>query len=171
MENIELKLDENNELIFRVTIQGAEQPASAIRFVCETGDVAYMFSGTSTADGEISVRVPALKEKIREGTYVGRLEVLVEGRYFAPLEFNTTFKQSLKVVAEAVTRAKPIIAEQKLQATAEVITVRSEHSREVVKPKIVPSKLVEKVVPKKIQETTQIQDLTALKKAIRGFIK
>jgi hypothetical protein len=46
--------------------------------------------------------LPVLKDKIKEGLYQSRVEVLIENRYFAPVNFNIQFKKAVKVVAEAV---------------------------------------------------------------------
>lgn len=104
-EIVELKLDESNELLFKVTIQGANASPAKVRLVCEDSDVSYMFEGHSTDDGEIRFIVPSMKGKLKEGTqYFTKVEVLVENRYFSPVEFDIEFKQSLKVVSEGSIR-------------------------------------------------------------------
>jgi hypothetical protein len=102
-ELVELKLDEANELLFKVSIQGASAPPSAVRLVCESEGLSYLFEGHATQDGEIRFVVPALKDKVNEGTtYASKIEVLVENRYFSPVQFDVKFKQSLKVVSEGI---------------------------------------------------------------------
>lgn len=102
-ETIELKLDEANELLFKVTIQGADAAPAKVRLVCEGEDISYMFEGHSTDNGDIRFVVPEMKKSIADGAaYTGRIEVLVENRYFTPVEFDIAFKQSMKVVAESV---------------------------------------------------------------------
>ncbi len=109
MADISLKLDETNELIFKVDITGTE-PVDAspmIRFVCEDKNVSYIFEGKYNDDQEVEVVVPPMKGRLKEGTeYKTKLEVILEDRYFVPLELDAVFEQATKVVAEMVTRKK-----------------------------------------------------------------
>jgi len=103
LETISLDLEESNELLFRVKIEGTEPSPAKVRLVCESGDLAYMFNGYPTQEeGVVQFLLPVLKDKISEGMYLSRVEVLIENRYFAPVNFNIDFKQAVKVVAEAI---------------------------------------------------------------------
>ena len=133
-ETIELKLDEANELLFKVTIQGADATPARVRLVCEGGDISYMFDGHSTDDGEIRFIVPEMKNRLKEGeTYLSRVEVLVENRYFSPVEFDMTFKQSMKVVAEGVgvNPVKKVSPEVVVQASIQKV---ARAAQETLKP-------------------------------------
>lgn len=107
-ERIVLNLDESNDVRFDVKITssdhlgGTSGPGVQLRLVCETNDLEYSFRGTSTNDGSVQIIVPPMKGVMTEGAYDARLEVIVEGRYFVPLEFTAEFKVPLKVVAEGV---------------------------------------------------------------------
>lgn len=103
LETIDLDVEEASELLFKVKVEGIEPAPAKVRLVCEAGEVAYMFNGHPTPeDGVVQFLLPVLKDKIREGVYSSRVEVLIENRYFAPVNFNINFKKAVKVVAEAV---------------------------------------------------------------------
>lgn len=107
-DRIVLNLNESNDVRFDVKITSSERfsntdgPQVRLRLVCEANDIEYSFRGTSLSDGTVQVIVPPMKQTITEGTYDTRLEVIVEDRYFVPLEFAVEFKTPLKVVAESV---------------------------------------------------------------------
>ena len=104
-EITELRLDESNELFFKISVHGAERSPDSIRLVCEHGDVSYSFKGKMTNEPDI-VRfvVPALKNTMKSGQlYEARVEVIVDNHYFVPVKFNAEFVEPMKVVAESVT--------------------------------------------------------------------
>jgi len=103
LETIDLDVEKSNELFFKIKVEGVDQAPTKVRLVCEAGDVSYMFKGYSTTeDGMIQFVLPALKGQLKEGTYPGRVEVLIENRYFSPLMFNINFKREMSVVVESV---------------------------------------------------------------------
>ncbi len=71
--------------------------------VLESSKMDLVFDGTAIPGGEVSVIVPSLKGIINEGIYNTRLEVIVDDRIFTPLQLTANFKQSIKIMAEAVT--------------------------------------------------------------------
>jgi hypothetical protein len=102
-ETIELDLEESNDLTFKIKMEGAAAAPAKVRLVCEGEDFAYMFKGYGTGEDEVvQFTLPRMDKKITEGTYNARVEVLVDNRYFAPLQFNINFKKTLSVVAEAI---------------------------------------------------------------------
>lgn len=106
LETIDLDVEEPNELLFKVKVEGAEQAPAKVRLVCESGDFAFMFNGhTAGQDGLIQFVLPPMKDKLKEGLYAARVEVLIDNRYFAPVQFQVNFKKTIKVVAEQVTLA------------------------------------------------------------------
>jgi hypothetical protein len=128
LETIDLDMEEANELLFRVKVEGAEQAPAKVRLVCESGDLAFMFNGrVAGPDGLIQFNLPVMRDKLKEGLYQSRVEVLIENRYFAPVQFQVNFKKAVKVVAEAVNVAPRKVAPE--------ITVTA---APVVKPKPVP---------------------------------
>lgn len=127
MEKLEFRLDEVNELLFKVVIEGTKERPSAIRFVCENGeDVSYMFKGkTGIEPGEILITIPAMEKVMKEGEYEGRLEVLIEGKYLSPLRVLTRFSPGVKVVAEAVESS---VAKPEITARASVVMKQEKKS-------------------------------------------
>ncbi len=130
-EKINLKLDEKNELLFKVMIQGTDAKTARIRLVCEGDDnISYAFSGKLTENGEIQFIIPEMKKYISgKKNYKSHVEVMVENRYFVPSTFELTFKESTKVVTESVKVKKdvnPIEVKSQVQSvnnkTKEVIT-------------------------------------------------
>ena len=123
-DSMELRLDESNELFFKISVFGAERSPDAIRLVCEAGDLSYAFKGkTTTEDGIVCFVVPAMKNTIKAGIYEARVEVIVDNHYFVPVKFNADFKQPMKVVAESVTHATSYKKEEpKLAVKAAVVT-------------------------------------------------
>lgn len=103
LEVVDLDVEEPSELLFRVKVEGADQAPTKVRLVCEGPDLGLMFDGRSAGqDGLIQFNIPVLKDRIKEGTYTSRVEVLIDNRYFAPVRFQVNFKKKVKVVAEAV---------------------------------------------------------------------
>lgn len=101
-----LKLDEDNEMFFKINIQGADRGPEAIRLVCEAGDISYYFKGKATnEDGIVRFVVPSMKESaiVPGELYDARVEVIIDDHYFVPVRFKTEFKQPMKVFAESVT--------------------------------------------------------------------
>jgi len=103
LETLDVDIEDTSELLFKVTVEGADQSPAKIRLVCESGDLAYMFNGRPGPDGLVQFVLPAMKDKLKEGLYQSRVEVLIENRYFAPVQFQLNFKRAVRVVAEAVT--------------------------------------------------------------------
>lgn len=122
LEIVDLDMEENNELLFKVKIEGADPAPARVRLVCESGDLAYMFNGRLAGqDGLIQFNLPVMKDKLKEGIYQSRVEVLVDNRYFAPVQFQINFKKAVKVVAEAVFTRMPI-QKPDVNVTAQIMT-------------------------------------------------
>lgn len=102
-ETIELDLEESNDLTFKIKMEGTAMTPAKVRLVCENEDFAYMFNGYGTGEDEVvQFTLPRMDKKLTEGNYNARVEVLVDNRYFAPLQFQINFKKTLSVVAEAI---------------------------------------------------------------------
>lgn len=103
METIEVKLDEPNELYFNVHVEGSSVGIVNVRLLCEGEDVSTIFAGKYLENGEVKVMIPEMKKNslFKENKdYVAKLEVMIENRYFIPLQFGLRFKESVKVFAE-----------------------------------------------------------------------
>lgn len=122
-ETIALDIDESNDLTFKIKMEGAASAPAKVRLVCEGEDFAYMFNGYGTGEDEVvQFTLPRMDRKISEGTYAARVEVLVDNRYFAPLQFQINFKKTLSVVAEAI-RVVPKVTRPDITVTASSISV------------------------------------------------
>ena len=155
--SIDLDIEDSNELLFKVRIEGTDPAPAKVRLVCESsnGDISYLFNGCAlNEDDLVQFNIPNMNNKLKEGNYKGRIEVLVENRYFTPVEFNINFKKTMKVVAEAVNNfvlrkpqetsvtvsALPIVVPK----TPKQIPVQPQPTREVpqIKPQEVPVKKI-----------------------------
>jgi hypothetical protein len=157
-ELVELKIDEANELIFKVTVEGESTEPAKARLVFDGGLTSYLFNGKSAGEDNVQFIVPALKNSVKEGEkYNGRIEVLVENRYFVPVEFDVSFKQPVRVVAEALR------VNSTQRATVPVVKVSAS---QVVKqaPPAPPAPIVEKnveqpIVEKKVEPATVVPEV------------
>jgi hypothetical protein len=118
MDTINLHLDSDNELLFKVTVEGSREAETTCRLMLEKDDFSYMFTGGVSADGEVKVTIPTLKKNLTEGSYNAHLEVLVDDRIFVPLTFNANFTESVKVTAESITRT----SKKSVGASAKIIS-------------------------------------------------
>lgn len=123
LETIMLDAEEANELLFKVKVEGSDPAPARVRLVCEAGEFGYVFNGHGTSEeGVVQFLLPVMKDKIKEGTYLSRIEVLIENRYFAPVQFQLGFKKTMTVVAEAIT-VQPRKAPPEVRVTAQPIIV------------------------------------------------
>lgn len=133
-EVTELRLDEANELYFKISVHGAERSPDAIRLVCEAGDVAYSFKGKVTEQDIVRFVVPPMKNVVKSGQLCeARVEVIVDDHYFVPVKFEAEFKEPVKVVAESVApvvkKAEPAISIQaKPVSKAQYTSLREKYS-------------------------------------------
>lgn len=178
LETIDVDLDEASELLFKVKVEGAAQSSSKIRLVCESGDLAYLFNGRTTGeDGVVQFVIPTMKDKLKEGVYSSKVEVLIDNRYFAPVLFQINFKKTISVVAESVV-VKPRKLAPEVTVTASSIVARPKPAPAAPSP--VPVK-ASAIAPKKTlqerrklrQETEEITELdeAALRELTRSFVR
>lgn len=133
LETVDADVETSQEILFKVTIEGLDQAPSKVRLVCEDGDVGYVFTGKTTdQEGIVSFVIPP--NKLKEATYLTKVEVLVENRYFNPVSFYLAAKKAVKVMAEAVKPAAPKPTEVKVSAAPVV---------KAAAPKPVPVPIVE----------------------------
>ena len=140
LETVELDSEASNELLFKVKIEGVAASPAKVRLVCEGKDMSYMFHGVPTQDVDVvSFTLPPMHKTLGEGTYKSRVEVLVENRYFAPVEFQISLRKVVSVVAEAV-KVQPRRKEPEIKVTAAPVVVKpvieslaSLHSKRVKK--------------------------------------
>jgi len=128
MDTIDLHLDNDNELLFKVTVEGSREAETVCRLMLEKDDFSYVFSGGMSPDGEVKVVIPTLKKNLTEGDYNAHLEVLVDDRIFVPLTFNARFKESVKVTAESVSKS----GRKSASASAKIISSTQSKKTRVV---------------------------------------
>jgi len=161
LETIDLDIEESNELAFKIKVEGTANSPAKVRLVCEGSDVSYMFNGRGTSeDGVVQFIMPQMKDKLPEGVYQAKVEVLIENRYFSPVQFQINFKKAVKVVAEALF-LQPKIAKPEISVSAQPIIVSKPVQKaqpQVVQPKI--------VVEQSKQEQPQSVDQVAKKATI-----
>lgn len=139
-ESIVLDVEEANELLFKVKVEGTDPSPAKVRLVCEGSDgISFMFNGKSGQDDIVQFVIPAMDGKIKEGHYTGSVEVLVENRCFVPVKFNIDFKKTVKVMAEVFKPSLP--PPQKVTVTATPIVAKKvdkvvqEQRREIPEPR------------------------------------
>lgn len=116
---VELKLEQENELSFKVVVQGATTRPSAVRLVCEGPDMSYVFKGQPEDDGTMCFRVPPMgKHLLPETAYDCSVEIMVDGRFFKPVQFPVVFKADVKCVVENLQVRQPLLKEEKISVTA-----------------------------------------------------
>ena len=61
MKPIDLDLDKENELIFKLVIEGSKPASTKSRFLLESDQYSLVFPAESIANGEVSVVIPTLE--------------------------------------------------------------------------------------------------------------
>lgn len=118
-EAIVVDSDENNELLFKVRIEGTDPTPAKVRLVCEDANgVSFMFEGKSFSDDVVQFLIPAMGKKINEGTYASKIEVVVNNRLFVPVAFDLNFKKTVNVVAEVIRPTAPASIDESVTITA-----------------------------------------------------
>ena len=80
MSKIDLLLDEENELIFQLNVEGNAPGAAKCRLKLENKGMDLLFEANSNDPGEVSVVLPPLSHVIKEGDYDLTLEVVVDDK-------------------------------------------------------------------------------------------
>lgn len=107
MQVLDLDLDKENELIFKLSIEGIKSATVSSRFLIEAEDFSLVFKSKGLSSDGVTVLIPPLENIIGEGIYQSSLEVLVDDKVFIPVSVETSFEKSIKVVSESVSRKKP----------------------------------------------------------------
>jgi len=155
MKPIDLMLDEENEIRFKVNIEGSRPGKAISRLVLEGPEMSLIFEGEQDSDGELVVIVPELGNVLKEGTYDSHLEVLIDDKIFVPLEMKTKFEKSVSVTAEAIVRSpkrKPKVnASAVLVESQPVVSVRNsktsnlKESKKSSKDNVITDKEIQKL--------------------------
>ena len=118
MQTIDLLLDDENEIVFKVTVEGSSSAKTSCRLILESRGFSYAFPGSMDIDGEVTILIPPLDKQLSEGSDKTDLEVMIDDRVFIPISVNSEFSKSVRVVAEAVVkRERP-----RVSASARVVS-------------------------------------------------
>lgn len=180
VETITLDVEEQNELAFKVKIEGSPAPAK-VRLVCEGDDLSYMFKGYSGEDDVVQFDIPQMKNRLQEGLYNAKVEVFVENRYFTPVQFQIQFKKTVSVVAEAVKVKKQVITPEVRVSAVPIVVPRQQPPAPVAQPKPAPQPApqpapvkktitTESAPPKKVRPAPQGDDSDDIKALIRDVL-
>ena len=161
MSDVELFLDDENELIFKVQVEGASEGNAEVRYLIENNDYTITLPVNMSVDDNIVISIPPLKSILKEGIYDTSLEVIVDDRYFKPLDFKAKFSKSVVVTAEAVQRTK----KKKPQATASLITSNVTVAK---KKKVVEEKATVQNTSDKSKDVLSEEDIKVLINFISG---
>jgi len=169
MQQIDLDLDKENELIFKIAIEGTRSADTRSRLLLESDEYSLVFPTSSEGDGQISVVIPPLEKVIKEGSYNCSLEVIVDDKIFTPIKIGTEFKKSLKIVAESVVKKRK---ETTVSVSPEIIVnkLQSDQRRDIPSQPVAvarqPSQAVEEFVTEHINEVEKaVSTVDNLKKA------
>ena len=133
-EKIVLNLNETNELLLKVAIKGSSKEPSAVRLVFENLENAYVVKGKQNDDGMHKFIVPSMENKgFDEGTYKALVEVIIDGRYFIPIQFDANFVRPMSVQVETIQQAPHSSVVEQQQ-----INVEASMAKPVVKPQSKP---------------------------------
>ena len=152
MSNIDLLLDEENELTFALKIEGTRPATAKCRLILENRGMSLAFDSEPYDGEEVSVVLPPLGHVIKEGEYNMNLEVIVDDKFFKPLEMVGNFEKSISIVAEKVEKKKPLL---KPQVSLSNVTVRKRNSNNTTPVKARPDKMI---VEKKDSGKTKLTD-------------
>jgi len=126
---IELNLSKTNTLNFRLDVTGTDTGPTEAKLICVDEGIEYGFP-CRIDGGELEVAVPCMEGKLGAGAYKARLEVIVEGTKFVPVETTLNFKVPIKVqVAEQRIVSKP---------TAPIVSLKANYVRKIEAPQTKP---------------------------------
>jgi len=104
-DEVVVALGETSEFTFSIDIEGTTSRPQSIRLIFELLDRLYGVNGVRSEDANVYkfVLPEGLTRSFQPDSVVkSSIEVCVENKHFVPVTFNTRFKQTIKVVAEAV---------------------------------------------------------------------
>ncbi len=158
LETVEADVEAATEMLFKITVEGLDQAPAKVRMVCENGSSGHFFNGEATDQADvIAFTIPA--NVLKEATYLTKVEVLVENRYFAPVTFNLNAKKKMKVVVEAV---KPRVKAPEAKVSVEKIVLekpaqKSVLATPVIAPSVVTAPKKTSALRERIQSKKQIE--------------
>lgn len=116
-ETIDILSEENNDLFFKISIEGSATGTAKARLFCEANDVLYGFNGYATEGDVVQFTIP--KGKLPTGQYESAIEVFIENKCFKPVSFTMNVQKPVQITAEAVKLPKKLV-EEKVQVKAQI---------------------------------------------------
>lgn len=109
---IEIKLEEATSLTLEMQIEGdVKKDDTQLRFSVVSEGIRYSFAGREVEKGVYQIEFPVMSGLITEGQYPAEVEIMVDGKYFVPLEetikFTKAIKPTVKLAEGAVQSAGP----------------------------------------------------------------
>lgn len=86
-----LQLDEESELEFSMQVFGTTEQTSDVRFVIEGEDFDVVLHGIYE-NGNVKVKVPKMKHVMTPGVHECKIEVILDGKVFSPLNESIEFE-------------------------------------------------------------------------------
>jgi len=171
MDDIFWKLDETNDITFKVSISSSEplNQSPKIRLVCEGPEMSFSFPGKFNGLNEVEVTIPPMQGRIMEGKYHTKLETILDDKYFVPLQFDAVFEMSTKVMAEIVTKKDVKNSHNLNKIEASIIETKENSKRKII---IEPEEKQKIIVPtKNIEKTREIYDSKSKIKSLKERFK
>ena len=122
-----LKLDEESELEFSMDIFGTSSAASDTRLVIEGKDFDIVCHGTY-ANGNLKVKIPKLKGIIESGQHECKIECLIDGKIFSPLNESIEFEP---LVEFDVKKTKAAIMKEEVKVSPVKVTTRTTEKNKI----------------------------------------
>lgn len=179
MTKISLKLDETNELKFKISIQGNVSEPNAtkplIRMIMNEKDndnsFGFVFKVSSVEDETLVFKIPILSGVARVGVpYEAKIEVLLGSRLFIPMTMEINFTKNMSVEVSPIKEAETKEVDV-LEILSEVESAKSPNI-EKKKIKLTKSELEKllkeaktKAKPPEVKKTTTKDELKSLLKS------
>ena len=112
-----MKLDEASILEFNFQVFGTADKSSDIRFVIEGPDYSVLCK-SKEKDGTVSVQIPKMKGIIPAGTYSAKLECIIDGKLFTPLNEEVEFEPLIEIEIGKKKNKEPVQEEVKVSVKA-----------------------------------------------------
>jgi len=129
----QLELNEAAEVEFGIEIHGTSERTSDIRFIIEGPDYGIVCKCTEN-NGTITALIPKLKGILPAGQFEAKLEVVLDGKYFKPLQESIEFKPLVEFDVTS-TKARPATEATVNTRTVKVRVIENEKNEDEMKAK------------------------------------
>jgi hypothetical protein len=112
---IEIKLEEASSLSMEMKIDGDVKGDTQLRFTVLDEGLRYSFESKATSDGVYEIAFPVMEGKIAAGEYQAQVEIMVDGKYFVPLQETVKFTKMVKPTVKLAEQMKKSEAQPAVQ--------------------------------------------------------